>query len=179
LVEIIEVSTNAAIGQVAALAGDIWREHFTPIIGGDQVEYMLAKFQSADAVAQQIAAGAEYYLVKVQSEWVGYIGLVPERASGRMMLSKIYLQDSARGKGLGKQMLDYVAAKCLADGFTCIWLTVNRLNAGPIAWYKHCGFAVVDEVKKDIGGGFFMDDYVMEKRLGIKKGPDGPCGNQE
>ena len=31
--------------------------------------------------------------------------------------------------------------------------------------YKHRGFIIVDKVKKDIGGGFFMDDYLMEKSI--------------
>ena len=31
--------------------------------------------------------------------------------------------------------------------------------------YERRGFNTIDEVKKDIGGGFYMDDYIMEKIL--------------
>jgi len=48
-------------------------------------------------------------------------------------------------------------------GFSSIWLTVNKFNDDTLAWYKRRGFMAVGNVKKDIGDGFFMDDYLMEK----------------
>jgi hypothetical protein len=47
-------------------------------------------------------------------------------------------------------------------GFDKICLTVNKRNAGAVAAYHKMGFETVDSVNTDIGGGFFMDDYVME-----------------
>lgn len=164
-VEIASVSTNDDIDCVATLAREIWTEHFTPIIGEQQVKYMLMKFQSADAIKSQIDSGWEYYLAKFENEWVGYIGLSPDLRNNRMILSKIYTKSSVRGKGIGKSMLEYVEDKCVSEKFSSIWLTVNRFNDGPISWYKRRGFSVIDEVKKDIGGDFFMDDYIMEKNL--------------
>jgi len=164
-VEITRVSANDEIGCVANLAGEIWTEHFTPIIGEAQVKYMLMNFQSPEAIKSQIAGGSEYYLAKIENERVGYIGLLPDLENKKMMLSKIYLKRSARGKGAGKSMLDYVEDKCVSEKLSSIWLTVNRFNDGPVSWYKRRGFSVIDEVKKDIGGGFFMDDYIMEKKI--------------
>lgn len=62
-------------------------------------------------------------------------------------------------------MLDFIEARCKTSGFVTLWLTVNRFNNGPIEWYKRHGFVIVDEVKKDIGQGFFMDDFILEKRI--------------
>jgi hypothetical protein len=42
---------------------------------------------------------------------------------------------------------------------------VNKRNASAIAAYRKHGFDVRESVVKDIGGGFVMDDYIMEKRL--------------
>ncbi len=42
-------------------------------------------------------------------------------------------------------------------------LQVNKYNHGSVAAYLHVGFVVAKTVKVDIGNGFFMDDYVMEK----------------
>lgn len=164
-VEIARVSTDDDIDCVATLATDIWTEHFTPIIGASQVKYMLKKFQRSDVIKSQITSGAEYYLAKVENESVGYIGLIPDLDARKMMLSKIYLKSSTRGKGVGKALLDYVEDKCVLENFSSLWLTVNKFNDGPITWYKRSGFFVIEEVKKDIGGGFFMDDYIMEKKF--------------
>ena len=84
-----------------------------------------------------------------------------------MMISKIYTVQSARGNGIGKKMLDFIEAKCASSNIRTLWLTVNKQNQHPISWYKHRGFKVVDSVKTDIGGGFFMDDYIMEKSVGV------------
>jgi GNAT superfamily N-acetyltransferase len=84
------------------------------------------------------------------------------------MLSKLYVRKSVRGKGVGKLILDFVERKCSSEGLDTLWLTVNRYNHGPISWYQQCGFVTVDEVKKDIGGGYFMDDYIMEKNINIE-----------
>lgn len=164
-VSIEKVITDDKIEIVVTLAREIWTQHFTPIIGAPQVEYMLMRFQSHAAIKDQIADGWEYYLMGVGKEWAGYTGLVPDLKNGRMMLSKFYLKDSVRGTGAGKETLKYIEDKCISDGITTLWLTVNRFNHGPISWYKKRGFKVVDEVKQDIGGGFFMDDYVMEKEI--------------
>ena len=126
---------------------------------------MLGKFQSAEAVSSQIETGWEYYLASLDGVPVGYTGLVPDIESKRLMLSKIYVRESARGKGVGNSLIDYAEQKCRNEGFETLWLTVNRFNKNPIAWYKQHGFSTVDEVKKDIGRGFFMDDYIMEKRI--------------
>jgi hypothetical protein len=42
---------------------------------------------------------------------------------------------------------------------------VNKYNSQPIAVYEKLGFRVVAAVVQDIGGGFVMDDYRMEKTL--------------
>ena len=44
-------------------------------------------------------------------------------------------------------------------------LNVNKHNEKAIRAYLRNGFRTVESVKNDIGNGFFMDDYVMEKRL--------------
>jgi GNAT superfamily N-acetyltransferase len=167
-VEILTVSTPDDIAIVECLAREIWAEHFTPIIGAAQVEYMLEKFQSAEAMKSQISSGWEYYLAMIDNNPVGYAGLVPEVKKKRMMLSKLYVKSPARGKGVGKSILEFIERKCELEEFSSLWLTVNRFNTGPISWYERHGFETIDEVKKDIGGGYFMDDYIMEKSIKIK-----------
>jgi diamine N-acetyltransferase len=54
---ILKVETNSQVATVAKLAREIWVQHFTPIIGDAQVEYMLHKFQSSEAIASQLGEG--------------------------------------------------------------------------------------------------------------------------
>jgi len=156
------VTDSETIAEVAALARTIWNQHFVGMIGQAQVDYMLDKFQSPEAIGAQLASGTEYYLARIDGEPLGYLGLIPNKPEGKLMLSKIYVEQTARGTGLGTALFDFARQRAAECGAASIWLTVNRGNLETIAWYKHKGFEVVDEKKMDIGSGFYMDDYIME-----------------
>ena len=164
-IDIVKVESISEIESVAALAQEIWRQHFPPIIGLPQVEYMLEKFQSVEAITSQCKNGTEYNLAVLDNKAVGYTALVPDTVNKKMMISKIYILEKNRGTGIGSQLLDHIENECSKRNLDTLWLTVNRFNTGPIAWYQRKGFETIDEVKKDIGGGFYMDDYIMEKKL--------------
>lgn len=150
------------IAAVAALARETWTQHYVPIIGAAQVEYMLAKFQSTEAIARQIAAeGYEYYL----APGAGYLALVPDPAKNSLLLSKIYVKAAARGTGLGRALAEFAERRCSELGCNELWLTVNRNNLGSIAFYERLGFRKTQMLVTDIGGGFVMDDWRMAKAV--------------
>jgi len=163
--KIVPVQTPAEIGRVAALAREIWNSHYVPIIGQEQVDYMVEVFQSASAISAQIANGYHYYLVQEQEGVVGYFALVPDPASASMLLSKIYVLSAWRGQGVGRQIVAFSERLCAEHGFKTLWLTVNKCNTGSIAFYLSMGFKKEAEVVNDIGKGFVMDDYRMVKRI--------------
>ena len=151
------------IAAVAALARETWTQHYVPIIGAAQVEYMLAKFQSTEAIARQIAAeGYEYYL----APGAGYLALVPDPAKKSLLLSKIYVKAAARGTGLGRALAEFAERRCSELGCNELWLTVNRNNLGSIAFYERMGFRKTQTLVTDIGGGYVMDDWRMAKSAG-------------
>ena len=51
---------------------------------------------------------------------------------------------------------------CKVRSLDKIWLTCNRGNESDLAIYKHFGFIQTREQVSDIGGGFVMDDYILE-----------------
>ena len=51
-------------------------------------------------------------------------------------------------------------------GLGKITLTVNKNNAIAIEAYRKMGFENAGSIVTDIGGGFVMDDYKMEKSVG-------------
>ena len=159
------VNSPEDIDAVARLAREIWQDHYLPIIGQQQIDYMLARFQSTAAITGQIEAGQEYFLARDQGRDIGYLALHPDADGMGVKISKIYVRRHERGLGVGKAMLAFTEDLCRQRGIGRIWLTVNRDNAGSIAWYEHMGFRNTGPVVQDIGGGFVMDDFRFEKNL--------------
>lgn len=157
------VQSPEEIKIAAALADEIWHQHYGALLGTEQVDYMVEKFQSESAISKQIAEGTAYVLAVDRGEPVGFCAYHPENE--RMFLSKIYLRKDARGKGIARQFLNLVEQQAAKLGLPAVYLTVNKENSGSIAVYKAMGFRIIDAVKTPIGGGFFMDDYVMQKDL--------------
>jgi len=160
---IIEVSTERQIDIVESLAREIWTEHYIPIIGKGQVDYMLGRYQSRQAVKEQIAYGVLYFLMEEGRDFIGYIAVQPR--GDELFLSKIYLRSSRRAKGFGKKAVQFVEMLARERGLGKITLTVNKNNAGAIRAYEKMGFRNVGPLVQDIGSGFVMDDFAMEKTL--------------
>lgn len=154
--------------EAAGLAHAIWREHYASIISSGQIEYMLEKYQSPSAIGQSLADGYEYYIARRFGVSVGYVGIQPNEPRGGMFLSKFYLLKEYRGKGFASDMLSQLCDMCRRQRLRYIWLTVNKNNPSVQA-YEKMGFRTVREQVSDIGGGYVMDDYVMEKEVPTQK----------
>lgn len=160
------VKTDAEIAAVAELAQEIWTEHFPPIIGPAQTAYMIETFQSAKAIHRQITEDCyQYYLLQLGSDRIGYTAVHPEPKNHAVFLSKIYIRKKFRGSGYSRMTMNFIADLCRDDGLNMIYLTVNKQNLSSIAVYEKLGFVRARELVTEIGNGFVMDDYVMEKYL--------------
>lgn len=148
---------------VAALAHTIWNQHYGPIIGQAQVDYMLHNFQSLKAVKKQIEEGYRYFIIYKNEKPSGYLALVSCKSEKKTMISKIYINKEQRGCGLGKQLLNFAHQQALSAQQKTLWLTVNKYNTKAINWYKKQGFKITDAIVNPIGEGYVMDDYIMEK----------------
>lgn len=157
---IINAGDRERIAALSEFASGIVKRHFDPIIGVAQNDYMIAKFQSPSAIREQISAGSYYYEVRLGGTLAGFLAFYPEQ--GKMCLSKFYVAEPFRGKGIASEMFRFLKQKTQEAGISTIFLHVNRHNEGPVAVYRHFGFRVAEEKKSDIGNGFVMDDYIME-----------------
>ena len=88
----------------------------------------------------------------------------PQPADGSLFLSKLYLLSDARGGGTGRVCMEFIEQLARRRGLNLLWLTVNKGNPAVKA-YERLGFRIAADLVMDIGGGFVMDDYRMEKRL--------------
>jgi diamine N-acetyltransferase len=160
---IIEVKNYVQIEIVEQLAIEIWNEYFVPIIGKAQVDYMLEKFQSKQAISQQIKEDYLYFLIESDEEFVGYFAVLPKE--DELFLSKLYIKSRYRKKGFGREALKFIEQLAHNKGPNKITLTVNKNNHSTIRAYQKMGFKNVSASIKDIGGGFVMDDFLMEKKI--------------
>lgn len=162
--EVRKAETDTQVREIADLAKVIWNEYFTPIIGKDQVDYMVEKFQSYPALKEQISEGYEYYQIFSSGEFCGYTGIHPGE-DNRLFLSKLYLKKESRGHHLATGAFSFLKEICRERGYSAIWLTCNKHNDNSLGVYRHFGFEIIDTQEADIGGGFIMDDYIMEYKM--------------
>ena len=162
--EVRKAETDTQVREIADLAKVIWNEHFTPIIGKDQVDYMVEKFQSYPALKEQLSEGYEYYQIFSDGEFCGYTGIHPGE-DNRLFLSKLYLKKESRGHHLATGAFSFLKEICRERGYSAIWLTCNKHNDNSLGVYRHFGFEIIDTQEADIGGGFIMDDYIMEYKM--------------
>jgi ribosomal protein S18 acetylase RimI-like enzyme len=147
------------------LGQQIWREHYVPIIGAEQVEHMVALRFAPEALLGYIGARDRWFKVLLLGEkMTGYTSYALDGAGG-LKLEQLYIETHARGRGLGGTVLGQVESAARDRGCDRVWLTVNRHNASAITVYRHRGYEIERAAVFDIGGGFVMDDYVMTKAV--------------
>lgn len=158
-----QVTTEDEIAQLATMADEIWHEYWPSLIGIEQTDYMVDTFQSARALTKDINEnGYLYWFLIEDGRFVGYTGARPE-AADKLFISKIYLYASERGKGYASQVIRFYEEYCRQHGIPLMYLTVNKDNELGIRAYKAKGFSTVKSVETNIGSGYIMDDYIMEK----------------
>lgn len=161
--EIIAVKTFEDFQNVEKLAKEIWEEHYIPIIGEAQVDYMLKKFQAAAVMQGQLNKGYEYFLVQEENINIGYFAF--RVSHPELFLSKIYLLKEMRGLGIGKAMMKFIEDEAYDRGLNQLRLTVNKYNQNSIRAYGQLGFIQSRELVQDIGESFVMDDFEFIKKL--------------
>lgn len=163
--KMIGVETEQDKRKLADLAAAIWNEYWPSLIGQDQTDYMVASFQSFDAIDRDMRENAyEYwFLVDDAGEVVGYTGGHAEPETNRFFISKIYLLSNARGKHYASKVIAFYDDLCRERGYKAMYLTVNKHNDLAIRAYEAKGFKTIEAVETDIGKGFIMDDFIMER----------------
>lgn len=161
--QLVPVTREDDIRIVSSIGNSVWREAYRDIVPEDQIHYMLDKYQSFEAISEQISQGYTYLMMKEGSRNVGYLGYVPR--DDHLFLSKIYILRDFRGKGYSSSAFGYLRQVAASLGLPSVRLTVNRDNERALATYKACGFEVIRSQDVPIGEGFVMNDYVLELKV--------------
>jgi ribosomal protein S18 acetylase RimI-like enzyme len=67
-------------------------------------------------------------------------------------------------KGIGKLLLEAIYSEIRKNGAGSIELNVNRFN-NALAFYQKLGYEILKEEDIDIGKGYFMNDYILFKKV--------------
>ncbi len=158
------------IGLVQDLAFAIWPTAYGNIISHAQLKYMLDLIYSKKALTNQIENLQHKFIIVYENDTpVGFASYSLKHSEDQTVyrLHKLYVLPDQQGKGTGKFLLNHIIDEIKPAGAKILELNVNRHNVA-FHFYTKLGFTIAREEDIDIGSGYFMNDYVMEKRLVTK-----------
>lgn len=154
--------TSDSLSVIHDLAHEIWPITYQTILKKEQIEYMLAEIYSLPSLEKQREEGQHFVLVQNEDgEIFGFLAYSSVSAT-HCKINKLYLRGSARGKGVGKQMIDWVEEKAHELGHSVLTLNVHRENVA-VQFYKKMKFEVSEVIDIPFGE-YWLTDYVMEKK---------------
>lgn len=150
------------IALIQQLARISWESAYAEILPKEQIDYMLAEMYSTAEISSHLTnPNYHYFLIESNEKPVGFIGFQHHYEPGTTKLHRVYLIPEAKGLGFGKAAINFLKEKTGETGNKRIILNVNKNNSARKI-YESLGFKVYDEGVFDIGGGYVMDDYLME-----------------
>ena len=142
----------------------IWPQTYAPILSQAQIDYMLEMMYSETSLKKQITEDDCHFIIVYENgNPLGFASYSEEECQ-RWKLNKIYVLQNQQGKGTGKYVINYIIDEIKKQNANSLFLQVNRYNNAK-AFYEKLGFREIDFINLDIGNGYFMNDYIMEKKL--------------
>ena len=156
--------TPPDVPAISALAREIWQATYPGIITQEQIDFMLEQRYGHERLYDDLEDVHKWLdQAFYNGRRVGFA--FSEIYKGEFKLDKLYIHPDVQRQGVGGQLIEHVAARAKKNGYPCVVLAVNKHNDKAIGSYKKYGFAVRESIVDDIGRGFVMDDFVMEKKL--------------
>lgn len=145
---------------IRSIAESTWPDAYGHIISQEQITYMLDMMYSYDSLQKQMDQGHQFYIAELDQQALGFASVSNEGDKG-CKLNKLYVLPTTQKTGAGKALLQEVIQFTKANDQQRLFLQVNKENSAK-HFYTKMGFTIADEIKLDIGNGFYMDDYIME-----------------
>lgn len=163
----IREATTQDIALIHTLAWKVFPQTYEGILSREQTEYMMDWMYSEVSLARQMGQEGHVYFIAEDADGqaVGYVSVRPD-GDGIYHLEKIYVLPEVQKHHVGSQLfsrvVDYV--KGIDPQARAIELNVNRQNPA-LGFYRRMGMRIDREGDFDIGGGFYMNDYIMRLDL--------------
>jgi ribosomal protein S18 acetylase RimI-like enzyme len=163
---VIKNNTDTNFVEIRAIAQEVWPIAYGSILSSDQLDYMMDMMYSVSSLQAQTDIKKNLFILAIENDKaLGFAGYeFNYNDSAKTKIHKIYVLTTQQGKGIGKQLIDFIAEEAKLMQQKGLILNVNKNNKA-IEFYKILGFSISAEEVIDIGNGYVMDDYVMEKDI--------------
>lgn len=155
-------ATTEDIPVIRQLAEQAFPDTYREILSPEQIDYMMEWMYSAESLVRQMEEGHVFYIAyDGDGVPVGYVSIQPE-GKDVYHLQKLYVLPERQGEGIGRLLFSTAVAevKRMCPEARRMQLNVNRQNKA-YDFYCRMGMRKVDEGDFPIGGGFYMNDYIM------------------
>lgn len=150
---------------IQELTNQIWPATYGHIISNEQISYMLDKMYSITSLEKQLAQqNLRFYIIEVDGKSSGYTSCELHIEPNTTKIHKLYLSLNLHGKGYGRLVVEQLEEIVAQNGDEYLILNVNRYNKA-VEFYKRIGLEIIKEEDINIGNDYYMNDYVMRKKL--------------
>jgi GNAT superfamily N-acetyltransferase len=162
---LIREALTADVEAIIQIAEQTWWPTYEPLLGKEQVAYMLAEIYSQQKITNQIKNQEQSFLLLLEDgQPIAFAAYSPREEDPEInKLHKLYCLPVTQGKGYGKILINAVIDKTIEAGKHTLDLNVNRYNNAK-DFYEKMGFTIAYEEDIPIGP-YWMNDYVMRKEL--------------
>ena len=156
----------ADLNTIQEIVNKTWPITYGEILSKEQLDYMMDLIYSDESLIKQIQKKEQlFYIVNEETSVIAFIAIEHNYKNEAVTrIHKIYILPEAQGKGIGKLLIDAVQKLATENNSTSLSLNVNRFNKA-LAFYQKLGFEIIAEENIEIGNGYLMEDYKMEKKL--------------
>lgn len=159
-------ANSSYIPTIRQIAYATWPSTFAGILSKEQIDYMLEWMYSIPALTKQMEElHHNFLLAQEENTYCGYASYELNYGQApTTKIHKIYILPQSQQKGIGKALMTEIENIARSNNQTCITLNVNRNNKA-VYFYQRLGFTIERSDDIPIGNGFFMEDFVMTKKL--------------
>lgn len=159
-------ATPKNIQDIQTIAHKTWSVAYQNIISKEQIDYMLTTMYATDVLkAQMKNVNYNFYICINSDISIGFVAFeLNYNNLPKTKIHKLYILPDFQGKGVGKILLDKSIEYARKNNNTALVLNVNKQNSAKY-FYEKLGFTVSYQEVINIGSGYVMDDFVMEKNI--------------
>lgn len=162
----INQNSDSNFKTIRTIAKVVWPVTYGKILSQEQLDYMFEMMYSIESLQKQSQIKRHNFIIAYDDFTpLGFASYEFNcENSNKTKVHKIYILPNLQGKGIGKRIIDYISDEALKQNDKAVFLNVNRYNSAK-CFYEKVGFSIVKEEDIDIGNGYLMEDYVMEKAI--------------
>jgi len=162
----IESNKEEHFNSIRKIASEVWPVAYGAILSEAQLDYMMEMMYSLPSLRAQVETKQHHFIVAKEGDTtVGFASYeLNYSRTTKTKIHKLYVYTHHQGKGIGKQLIEYIDAQARNAQQERLVLNVNR-NNNAIHFYRQIGFSFQGEEDIDIGNGYVMEDYIMEKPI--------------